>query len=54
MADRDIFIEGVQLEENGEEEFFAEGVQFDEDQAAAPAGGNALNYGSMSLMGCGI
>jgi hypothetical protein len=22
--------------------------------AAAPAGGNALNYGSMSLMGCGI
>jgi hypothetical protein len=54
MADRDIFVEGVQLEENGEEEFFAEGVQFDEDQAVpAPAAGGPTP-GSLSMMGIGI
>lgn len=32
---REIFIEGVQFMEDGEEEFFAEGVQISENQAAA-------------------
>lgn len=35
MADRQWFAEGVQIYEEGTEEFFAEGVQVAEDQAAA-------------------
>ena len=34
MADREYFVEGVQVYESGEEEYFVEGVQLVEDQAA--------------------
>ena len=39
MADRQWFSEGVQVYETGEEEYFVEGVQLNEDQAdvAPPA-----------------
>lgn len=35
MADRQWFAEGVQVFETGEEEFFAEGWQINEDEAAS-------------------
>lgn len=38
MADREWFVEGVQIYESGEEEYFIEGVQVNEDQAAVVAG----------------
>jgi hypothetical protein len=37
MADREFFVEGVQVLEEGTEEFFVEGVQVHEDQADAAA-----------------
>lgn len=40
MADRQWFVEGVQVHEEGEEEYFVEGVQLVEDQA--DMGGNAM------------
>ncbi len=39
MAERQWFAEGVQVFETGEEEYFVEGVQLNEDQAAAPPAG---------------
>ncbi len=33
MANRQWFVEGVQVFETGEEEYFVEGVQLNEDQA---------------------
>lgn len=39
MADRQWFAQGVQVYETGEEEYFVQGLQVCEDQAAAPAGG---------------
>ncbi len=50
MADRQIFVEGQQLHEEGTEEYFVEGVQVVEDQAAAAAGGTLFS----SLTGVGV
>ena len=41
MADRQWFNEGVQVHEEGEEEYFVEGLQLCEDQPA-PAAGSLL------------
>jgi len=38
MADRDWFVEDIQLEEEGTEEYFVEGININEDQAAAVGG----------------
>lgn len=35
MADRQWFVNGLQIQENGEEEYFVNGVQINEDQADA-------------------
>lgn len=48
MADRQWFTEGVQVYEEDTEEYFIEGVQLNEDQAAA-VGGRVMS----SLVGPG-
>lgn len=39
---RQWFINGVQVYETGEEEYFVEGVQLTEDQASAPPAGGRI------------
>ncbi|KKN09819.1 hypothetical protein LCGC14_1042920 [marine sediment metagenome] len=42
MADREWLVDNTQVYESGEEEYFVNGVQINEDQAAAPAAGIAV------------
>lgn len=42
MADRQWFVEGVQVYETGEEEYLVEGVQVTEDQPDAGGGGTSV------------
>ena len=39
MADRQYFVEGIQVDERAEREYFVEGIQVHEDQPAAPPAG---------------
>ena len=49
MADRQWFVNGVQIFETGTEEYFVAGVQVNEDQAAAPAS----TANNLTLLGVG-
>jgi len=41
MADREWYVDGVQVYESGTEEYYVDGVQLSEDQAV-PAGGLSI------------
>ncbi len=50
MADRQWFIDGVQVYESGEEEYFVNGVQINEDQPAVAAGNPWYYYANQAAV----
>ncbi len=51
MADREWLVDNTQVYESGEEEYFVNGAQINEDQAAAPPTGNPHWYYAMTSQG---